>query len=304
MFQLRMKKNYLAIALIIVSIVILTVACESKPNNSSANYSPGEALAMVNGEPITQEDLYKILLEKNGEAMLTALINDRIREIEVKKQNITVSNEEIEKALASLLTQYRGNEDYLNEVLESYNMTMADLRLNAKYNIEFKKIIEKDITVTESEMKSYFEFEKEAFTQPEQVKVRHILVNSEAKAKEVKEKLSEGADFAALAKEYSIDEANNNTGGELGFIYSWDVAPEFADVAFSMAIGEISDPVKSSYGYHIINLLDRKEEKVANYEDSKDAIRESLLEQKTQADYDNWLERKYIEYNVENFLKK
>jgi len=306
--MLQKKKHYLVIALLIIAnatVIALAGACANTSNDNSdysSNDRFNDTLAIVNGESITKEDLYNILAEKNGEAALDVLIMEMIREIEVQKHNISVSDEEIEKALDNLLTQYHGDEEYLNQILVSYNMTMDDVRKNTKTNLELKQILTKDIS--EDEIKDYFELNKESFVPADLVKVRHILVDSEDKAKEVKEKLSAGADFAELAKEYSTDASNKDIGGELGLISLGQTVPEFEVIAFSLVVGETSDPVKTEFGYHIINLQDKQEAKAVNYEDLKDDIKLILLDQKAADNYSSWLEKKYEEYQVKNFLVK
>ena len=79
---------------------------------------------------------------------------------------------------------------------------------------------------------------------------------------------------------------------------------EFEEVAFALGVGEVSEPVKTEYGYHIINVEEKKEAKEANYEESKSEIKDILLEQKMQTEYDTWLQELYKEYKIENLLKK
>ncbi|MDD2498446.1 MAG: peptidylprolyl isomerase [Desulfitobacteriaceae bacterium] len=262
----------------------------------------GEVVARVNGDAISKEELYDILVEQNGEAAVDSLITERIIALEVKKQNISVTDKEVDNELASLIAQ-NGGEDYFNQTLEMYGLTMDDVTKDVKSNLELEKLLKQEVSVSEDEMKNYFEENKETFAQQEQVKVRHILVDSIDKAKEVKEKLAAGSDFAELAKEYSTD-TSKDAGGELGYIIKGQMVAEFEKASFSMNVGEISEPVETKYGYHIINVEDKKEAQAAKYEDHKIEIKETLLNQKMQTKYGSWLEKKYEEYKVENLLAK
>lgn len=129
-------------------------------------------------------------------------------------------------------------------------------------------------------------------------------MDSEEKAVEVKEKLEAGEDFAALAKEYSTDSSNSEQGGDLGYFARGQMVQEFEDAAFSMEVGQISDPVKTDYGYHIIKLEDKKPAKQATYEESKDEIREILFQQKLPVVYQMWMQERMNEYDVVILLNK
>ncbi len=260
-----------------------------------------EVVARVNGEAITRDELYKQLEEQYGQQALDILISEKVIELELRKQNITVSEEDVQKELEKIIDQY-GGQDQFDTALASYGYTLNNFKKDIESNLKVEKLLKPEIEITEEEMKTYFDTNKETFDVKEQVKASHILVDTEEKAKEVKSKLSAGGDFAELAKEYSTDTSNKEQGGELGFFSRGDMVPEFENVAFSMKIGEISEPVKSEYGYHIIKVEEKKAAKAANYEENKAQIREALFGQKLPAAYDAWISKKYEEYKIENLL--
>lgn len=261
----------------------------------------GEVVARVNGEAINKDELYELLEEQYGQEALNMLISEKVLELELKKQNVTLSEEDIQKELSEIIEQYGGQEKFDN-ALASYGYTLDNFKLDIESNLKIKKLLEPEITITEEEMKEYFETNKETFNTKEQVKASHILVESETKAKEVKDKLLAGADFAEMAKEYSEDTSNKEQGGELGFFSRGDMVAEFENAAFSLEIGNISEPVKTEYGYHIIKVEDKKAAKEATYEESKTKIKDALFNEKLPTAYDTWYQTKYEEYEIENLL--
>ncbi|MCC8417190.1 MAG: peptidylprolyl isomerase [Rickettsia endosymbiont of Bryobia graminum] len=100
----------------------------------------------------------------------------------------------------------------------------------------------------------------------EEIKVSHILVETEDTAKEVQNRLKKGENFAKLAKEFSKDEGSKASGGEIGYITPGQLVPEFEDKAFSMKVKEISNPVKTQFGWHIITILDKRPAQVPSKE--------------------------------------
>jgi foldase protein PrsA len=128
-------------------------------------------------------------------------------------------------------------------------------------------------------VEQYFAENKDKLGQPEQVRASHILVDSEEAAQQILLDLAGGADFAALAAERSIDPGTKDRGGDLGFFTRTDMVQEFADAAFALEPNQLSQVVKSPYGYHIILVTDRKEAVAAELEDVREQITETLRRQ-------------------------
>lgn len=261
-----------------------------------------EIVATVDNINITKDELYDLLVEQYGAQTLDALISDKIIELEVAKNKVEISSEEVDKEVESMANYYGGMEA-LDNAMKSYNMTMEDMKDNVKMNLSLKKLVGSNIIISDEEIVSYFEENKEKFNQEEQVSASHILVESEELAKEIREKLVAGEDIAELAKEYSTDEGTKNNGGNLGFFGRGEMVESFDKAAFTLNIGEISEPIKSNYGYHVIIVNEKKEAKLANLEDSKDDIKETLLEAQIPEAFNEWYEQKITEYKVTNKLQ-
>ncbi len=294
-----MKKNSKLVVWIVSAIIIAAIIVVAMLTSSAKN----ETMATVGDNNITKEDLYDALVESYGPATLDTLISDKIVELEAEKQNIKVTEDEIQKELDVLYAQY-GGEEALKEQLEASGSSIDVVKHDVVSYLETRKLIEPTIKITDEEISAYFEENKDSFAQEEQVEASHILVEDKATADEVLKKLKDDGDFAKLAQEYSTDTGTADNGGSLGYFGKGQMVAEFEDVAFKLKVDEISDPVKTEYGYHIIKVTGKKEAKEANLADNKETIKETLLTEKLQTEYGTWLEEKKKEYKITNKLGK
>lgn len=295
------KKNVMFIIIAVILVIVLVVVLFKLPLQS--NKDQNNVVARINSDVITKDELYDVLVAQGGAAALDSLISDKIVDLELKKKGFEVAEKDVDSELQAMILQYGGQESF-NQALASYGYTENDIKKNIKMNLSATKLVGADVVITDADTKAYFEENKTTFDTPEQVKASHILVADEAKAKEVKAKLSAGGDFAALAKEYSTDESNKDLGGDLGFFARGAMVPEFENAAFTLKIGDISEPIKTEFGYHIIKVAEKKEAKAATYEEAKAKINEILMAEKLPAAFDTWMQAKYSEYKIENLLVK
>ncbi|MGG4169349.1 peptidylprolyl isomerase [Rossellomorea vietnamensis] len=265
-------------------------------------FSKEDVVAKVGSESISKDDLYTTLVDQYGDGALDTLIAEKIVKLESEKKDLTVKDSEIKKELEKIKGQY-DSEEAFNEALASSGSDLDSVKENIKTYLLTEKLLKDRIKITDDQVKEYFEANKDTFAQKEQVEASHILVDDEKTAQEVKKKLDEGGDFAELAKEYSTDTSNAESGGELGYFGKGEMVSEFDDKAFSMKKGEISDPVKTEFGYHIIKVTGKKEAREAVLADHKDEIKDILFDQALQTEYGTWLSEKKKEYKIENTLK-
>lgn len=254
---------------VVISIVVVGLLAVS----AVWTYSDLRAVARVNSTSITWKTFHRALEKQSGREILAQMIRDELVRQGARKYGIEVTEEDLAAELDRVRQQF-GSDASLQEALAQYGMTMDGLRDQLRTSLLLEAIAAKDVKVSEDELKKYYDEHKDEFKEQEQVKARHILVADEKTAKEIKKELVAGADFAELAKAKSTDTASKDAGGDLGYFAQGAMDPAFEKVAFSLKIGETSEPVKSSYGYHIIRVEDKKPERIPSLEEiRKDAER-------------------------------
>lgn len=292
--KLKDKKFYLPVAGLALILAAFLIG---------SAFSNKDVVASVNGDSISKDELYNTLVKQYGADSLSTLIDNKIIEQEAEKKDITIADKEIKEELQTYIDSY-GGDDAFQSALEQSGLTQTDVEGDIENYLKINKLLEPEIEITDEEMKTYFDENKESFNQQEQVEASHILVEDKETAEEVAKKLADGGDFAELAKEYSTDTSNADNGGELGYFSKGEMAPEFEEAAFALEKGKISDPVKTEYGYHIIKVTDKKAAKEAVYEDHKDEIKQTLFDEKLQTEYTTWIQEKKEKAEIENSLEK
>ncbi|WP_342169901.1 peptidylprolyl isomerase [Rickettsia endosymbiont of Seladonia tumulorum] len=248
-----MKK--LSIVLLSVSI-LSSIAFADNSDRVVATYTGGEVresqimkefkpqLNLPSGETIKNFDDFP---PQDQDKLIRIYVNNILLKKEVEKSNITSSKEFQEKL------ENAKNQLAQKELLENYvKSNLTDKMFDEEYN--------KYVTSLKGK---------------EQIKVAHILVKSEKEANDLKNKLNKGADFAKLAGESSLDKASATNGGVIGYILlnqPGQLVPEFENKAFALKVNEVSTPVKTDYGWHIIKVLEKKPVPIPTKEEAKMTI--------------------------------
>lgn len=220
-----------------------------------------EKIVETKAGDITKDEFYSAMKDRYGEAVIKELVYEKVlsKDYKVTDKEVNAKLDEIKKQAG----------DNFQMVLQSNGFkTEEDLKRALKLNMLQEKAAIAEIKVTDKELKEAYNNAK-----PE-MKARHILVADEKTAKEVRAKLDKGEDFAKLAKQYSKDTGSAQKGGDLGWFGAGKMVPEFENAAYKLKKNEISEPVKSQYGYHIIQLLDKKEKE--SYDKMKDKLEYQL----------------------------
>ncbi|MER2029243.1 MAG: peptidylprolyl isomerase [Solibacillus sp.] len=263
------------------TIFALTVAASI---GLAACSNPGdEVVVSTSAGDITQEEFYNSMKDIAGDQLLQQVVVEQILNDKYK-----VTDEEIEEELKGVKEQY--GESY-ESVLAQSNLTEETLKTNIRFTLLQEKAL-KDVEVTDEEIEKYYN------QASQELNARHILVEDEETAKEIKAKLDAGEDFAKLAKEFSADPGSGAQGGDLGWFTVGTMVPEFSDAAYALEIDEISEPVQSEHGFHIIQVTDKRDVKdYGKLEDKKEEIRDAIAT--TKADWNTKMAELINEADVE-----
>jgi peptidyl-prolyl cis-trans isomerase C len=214
---------------------------------------PGNpTVASVNGENITRVDVFNFMQQ----------LPPNMKQLPIQ-QIFPLSQEQVINA--RVITANTKGVSLENDPLVKEQLAAAKDQITR--NVYIQREVEKRIT--EDRLKAAYDEYVKQFPDIDERQARHVLVDTEDKAKEVITKLNEGGDFATIAKETSQDATAQN-GGELGFFAKGDVVPEFAEAAFATSIGEYTKkPVKTQFGYHVIKIEGERKRPPADFETAK-----------------------------------
>lgn len=297
-----------------VKVIIITVVLALLGTAAAVAVTQGmqrgtSVAATINGEVVYASDLarevaaigrqYGIDLNSDqGRAqrneisriVLDQLIEQRIILQEARRRAALGTDAQVDEALAEIQANFPSESEF-QFALDQRGLTLNDLRDRLRTNITVQNLQGKvsKATVSEEEIQKFYQGNRKDFDQPEQVRVRHILVETEAEARFVLARLNRGEKFEDLAKQLSKDPGSREQSGDLGFIGRGQLVPEFERVAFTLQPGQVSDVVKTQFGYHIIQMVERKTAQPSKLEQVREQIRRQLLSKKQEGDFTAWL---------------
>lgn len=264
-----------------------------------------KVIVVVNGETITQGELDAASAAQESEEAKKEILNRMIEEklvlSEAKKRNVEVADLEIEEKLKEIKLKFESDEDF-NEALKEGGISLNELKQKYADQIKVAKLVEmevrKKIVITPSEILEYYNLHKEEFKDPQQAKVKNILIKPDKDlpdedARILAEKilgfLKAGENFDELALKYSKG-PNADRGGELGFVKRGQMLKEIEDVVFNLNVGQLSEVIKTQLGYHIFKVEEKKQERIKELNEVKDEIEKALFFTKGKQRYKEWIE--------------
>lgn len=200
-------------------------------------------------------------------------------------------------------------EELVNQKLIYIEAMENNINEEDKYKADFEKLVENfttqfaiqklinSVAVTHEELEDYYNNNQESFKSPEKVKASHILVDSEELAKEIQGKIAEGASFEDLAAEYSSCPSKER-GGDLGEFTKGQMVPEFEDAAFELSVGDISEPVKTQFGYHLIKVAHKSDSKTMEFEEVRSNLLKNMMAERQHMKYQEHIADLRSKHNV------
>lgn len=276
-------------------------------------------IATIDGDPVTEHDLKTFMAEHKAEnqdraKVLDAMITDQLLQKEIKTANIEAKKDDVDRAVADVRAQNKMNEEDFAKALKQQGISLEDFRKKLKEEIERNELVNREVrgrvNVSPQEIKKYYEEHKSEYgSGGDKVTVSDILLRAEVKDPSDIMKLSEAArrvadearagDFAEVARKYSMGPGRDE-GGLLGTFSKDELDPKLASVAFKMKQGEVSDPIPTPTGFHIIRVERFTGGKPRSLDDVKDDIRETLYKEQISTRFQDFLvktirERHHVE---------
>jgi foldase protein PrsA len=314
------RRKLIPLLLLALATALVVAACGS---DSEERTVPAGAIALVGDQEVPKEELDRLLeqTKSNYEAqqqdfpatgtpayenIKSSLVRSLVQQAQWEQagaeMGLKVSDEEIDKQLEELKKQFfKGDQDKYEAELDKQGLTEEQLREQIKAKLLSDKIyaaVTKKATVTEQEIKAYYDKNKAQYEQPESRQVRHILVKKKALADEIHAKLETGADFAKLAKQYSEDTASAADGGKFE-AFKGKTVPPFDKFVFAADTGDLSQPIKTEFGWHVIEVLeDVKPPSAQPLDDVRESINSTLLQEKQNKALQAWVADTKQKYDV------
>lgn len=320
--MIKVKKMAIFLAVMLISISLVLSGCGLVQKNPQADNET--VVAVVGGEQIMKTEfnqmfeMFKVQYEQQygteiweqnvegrkyidvmKEKVLDMLVDIKVQEKEALNTGITATEEEV-NAEVEKARKYFDTEEKFNEFLNAQKMTLEYLKDTIRKDILVSKLQEKltaNVNVTDEEVSAYYAANQDQFVS---VKASHILLEDEEEAKKMLERVKNGENFNELAFQYSTDPSAKQNKGDLGYFRKGQMVEPFETAAFAMKPGEISELVKTDFGYHIIKVEDKKSEKL---EDVAGELKLSMVEDKKDTEYQTMLEGMRKKADIKKYPK-
>lgn len=295
-----------------LTLLLLLIGAPAVTAQSAAPDRGLDEIARVNGVVITRRDFqieYRQAVDKHADegqpvneayiagirrAVIQRMVEEELLFQESGRLGIAVSTEELDNRIAAARARFDSERAFTQEITRLH-MDESQYRRKLHRQMAIDRVIERQVmpslAVSETEIRQFYDANPQRFKTPEKIRLSHIFIRFEPgestdqptqarrKIETIAAQLAQGADFAALAKDYS-EEPRREYGGDLGYIHRGQILPQLETAAFEMAVGETSPIVTTGHGFHLLRVTDRKPGKVTTFEDAHPEIRRTLMQLK------------------------
>ena len=285
-------------------------------------------VARIDGEEIGEHEFNEIvrerteqmpgqlppqMVERFKEQSISFVIDKHLVDEVLAGEDIEVTEEDLDEALEDLKARMGDDAGQFEQQLQQMGMTEDDLRENMRQDVELEKYLatQNDLEVSEDEIREFYDDNQQNFVEEEQVEARHILIEVDedadddaeaealSRAEEIYQDAVDGADFGELARERS-EGPTAERGGDLGTFARGAMVEPFSDAAFDdLEVGEISEPVRTQFGFHVIEKTDHIEGGEVDFDDARDDIEMQLTHQNRQEAFQSFLEGLKADVEIE-----
>ena len=319
--------------LLLVAIIALVLSSIGSISSADENKSSENKVAIVNGTVITKEDFNREMSRAEEqiasmgktlndsqrseikEEVLKNLINLELLYQASKEDGIKVDEKTVNEQMEKLKGRFPSEKEF-KDAFSKKNLSEAMVISQIGRGMAIQKLIDEKviqkIMISNEETKAYYDSHPDFFKEPEQVQASHILIKVEPKADEsqkaearkkletIQQKLQEGGDFAALAKEFS-EGPSNVKGGDLGYFRRGQMVKPFEEAAFALEPGKVSGIIETNFGYHLIKTIGKKPEAIIPYKDIKDKLEQYLKQEKVKKEIKVFIDKLREKAKVETF---
>ena len=331
-----LRKYLLCVGFLANLAVIACGPSNSQDSSTVATTNSGplpEIIAYVNGNTIERAEFERAIRSAENQArqavppqlrddvyrqVLDRLINFHLLLGESQVRGLLVENKQVIEEIKRIQSEL-GSETTLESQLSQWQSDIDELRKETRNDLLVSRVIDSEIKGTfqfdETSVRTFYDQHREQFQEGAAVRARHILIATPLNANDetvraakahadsiLLEALKEGADFPALAIKYSSDEASAQKGGDLGFITKGRTVPSFEEALFKLDPEEISEVVKSPFGFHVIKAINRREQQSIPFEEASSNIRSLLIRQARENLIDDFISQLRTSATIEIFL--
>jgi peptidyl-prolyl cis-trans isomerase SurA len=331
MSQSHFRMRLSAVALIVACFAVASAAVSLPAPRAAGAQDVDRVVASVDGEPITIHDLKtfaavnKVSLSDPGDmnssetkAVLKGVISERLLQSEVKKYKDAIEERQVDEYIANFEQSNGMTDAQLRAQLQSQGHTYEEFRKHAREELQKMIMIQKEVrgkvNISPDEVKAYYDSHKQEFSVgKESFKVAQILIAVPAnatpaqveaarvKADSIHKQLVDGANFGKLASQYSDDDSKSQ-GGELGDFSRGDMIDPIQTAIDHMKVGEVSEPIRTDHGFHIIKLEAHDQIGAKPFSEVSGQIQDKLVSQKAQAQFGTWVDNDLVKkHYIETF---